>query len=147
MKKLLIPPVFVIISLILIVLFYFLLPGYNWIPFPYNLLGILFVYTGFVISGKSRDLFNKYKTTLGFDKSTHLITEGVFSKTRNPMYIGMFLFLFGMSICFMNIFSILTSILFISFARIYFIPIEEKLLSEEYGIEYEIYKQNVKRWI
>ncbi len=147
MKKLLIPPVFVIISLILIVLFYFLLPGYNWIPFPYNLLGILFVYTGFVISGKSRDLFNKYKTTLGFDKSTHMITEGVFSKTRNPMYIGMFLFLFGMSICFMNIFSILTSILFISFARIYFIPIEEKLLSEEYGIEYEIYKQNVKRWI
>lgn len=147
MKMLLIPPVFVIISLILIVLFYFLLPGYNWILFPYNLLGVLFVYTGFVISGKSRDLFNKYRTTIGFEKSTHLITEGVFSKTRNSMYIGMFLFLFGISICFMNIFSILTSILFIFFVRVYFIPIEEKLLSEEFGIEYEIYKQKVKRWM
>jgi protein-S-isoprenylcysteine O-methyltransferase Ste14 len=147
MKKCLIPPVFVFTSMILIILFYFLLPQYNWILFPYNLFGILFAYAGFVISGKSRDLFNKYKTTLGFDKSTYLITEGVFSKTRNPMYIGMFLLLFGMSICFTNIFSILTSILFIAIVRLYFIPIEEKLLYEEYGIEYEMYKKNVKRWI
>ncbi len=147
MKKLFIPPVFIFISLCLIVLFYFILPDYNLIPFPYNLLGILIAFSGFVISGKTRDLFDKYKTTLGFDKSTYLITEGVFSRTRNPMYIGMFLFLFGISICFMNIFSILTSIVFILSVRVCFIPIEEKLLSEEYGSEYEIYKQKVKRWI
>ena len=64
-----------------------------------------------------------------------------------PMYIGMFLFLLGVSICFMNIFSVLTSIVFILSVRVCFIPIEEKLLSEEYGSEYEIYKQKVKRWI
>jgi len=147
MKILFIPPVFVLISLIMIVLFYFLLPAYNYIVFPYNLSGILFTFAGFIISGKSRDLFSKYKTTLGFGKSSHLITEGIFSKTRNPMYIGMFLFLFGLSICFMNIFSILTSFVFILFVRIFFIHLEEKSLSEQYGIEFEKYKQNVKRWI
>ena len=147
MKKLFIPPVLVFISLIIIVLFYFLLPAYNWIAFPYNLFGFLFIFTGFIISGKTRDLFDKYNTTLGFGNSSYLITEDIFSKTRNPMYIGMFLFLFGLSICFMNIFSILTSIVFILFVRICFIPVEEKLLFEEYGCEYKTYKQKVNRWI
>ena len=109
MKRLFIPPVFVFISLCLIVIFYFLFPGYNWIQFPYNFFGVLIAFSGFVIMGKARNLFNKYKTTLDFDKSSHLITEGIFLKTRNPMYIGRFLFLSGISICFMNLFSILTS--------------------------------------
>ena len=147
MKKLLIPPVFVFISILFIVLFYFLTPIYNWIIFPYNLGGIIIAFSGFVIMGKTRDLFDKYKTTLGFDRSSHMITEGIFSITRNPMYLGMFLFLFGISICFMNIFSILTSIVFIISIRICFIPKEEKLLSEEFGDVYLTYMEKVRRWI
>ena len=147
MKILFIPPVFVFISLLLIILFYFLIPKYNWIPFPFNLGGIIIAFSGFVIMGKTRDLFDKYKTTLGFDKSSHLITKGIFSKTRNPMYVGMFLFLFGISICFMNVFSILTSIGFFLSVWVYFIPKEEKLLSEEFGEEYIDYKEKVKKWI
>lgn len=147
MNKILIPPVFVFISLCLIILFYFLLPGYNWIPFPYNFLGVLIAFSGFVIMGKTRDLFDKYKTTLGFDKSSHLINEGIFIKTRNPMYVGMFLFLFGISICFTNLFSILTSIAFILAIRICFISREEKLLNDEFGDIYSAYKKQVRRWI
>ena len=106
MKKLFIPPAILIFYLFLIIIFFFLIPEYNLIPFPYNLSGIIVAFAGFVLMGKSRDLFRKYKTTLAFEKSTYLITEGVFSKTRNPMYAGMFILLFGLGISFMNAFSV-----------------------------------------
>jgi hypothetical protein len=38
MKKLFIPPVLVLFSLIFIILFYFLVPKLNVVPFPFNIL-------------------------------------------------------------------------------------------------------------
>lgn len=147
MKKLLIPPVFFAISLAAITACYFLFYGLNVIPFPFNLLGILFTFAGFVLAGKVHDLFNKHKTTLGMDKSDHLIDEGIFKRTRNPMYIGMFLFLFGISFCMGNLISIGLSILFIIFIAIVIIPSEEKLLTETFGKQYLDYKEKTRRWI
>jgi len=147
MKKLLIPPVFFSISLTAIIACYFLFDGLNVIPFPFNLLGILITFAGFVLAGKVHDLFNKHKTTLGMDKSHHLIDEGVFKQTRNPMYIGMFLFLFGISFCLGNVLSIGISILFIILVSIIFVPIEEKLLTETFGKQYLDYKEKTRRWI
>jgi len=147
MKKLLIPPVFFAISLAAITACHFLFDGLNVIPFPFNLLGIPITFAGFVLSGKVHDLFNKHKTTLGMDKSYHLIDEGVFKLTRNPMYIGMFLFLFGISICLGNILSIGISLLFIILVLIIFVPTEEKLLTEAFGKQYLDYKEKTRRWI
>ena len=147
MKKFFIPPVFVLISFILIVLFYFLIPKYNWIPFPVNLCGIIIAFFGFSIMGKSRDLFKKHQTTLGIEESPSLITEGIFSKTRNPMYIGMFLLLLGAGVCFMNLFSILTSVGFLLLMQFVFIPKEEKLLFQKFGQDYLDYIKNVRRWV
>jgi hypothetical protein len=62
MSKFIIPPVFVAIAVILIVVFYFVFPEFNYIPFPINILGLFFSFVGFSIMGKSRDLFKKYKT-------------------------------------------------------------------------------------
>ncbi|MBK8808370.1 MAG: isoprenylcysteine carboxylmethyltransferase family protein [Bacteroidales bacterium] len=147
MKKIIIPPVFVLVFLILIVISYFLIPEYNLLPFPFNLLGVIISFLGFVIMGKARDLFKKNQTTLDIEKSTFLIDEGVFSKTRNPMYIGMFLLLLGIGICFMNIISILLPFLFIISIHFVFVLKEEKLMTEVFGQEYIHYKEKVKRWI
>jgi protein-S-isoprenylcysteine O-methyltransferase Ste14 len=147
MRKLIIPPVFVLISLILIVIFYFVSPEFNWIPFPANLIGIVVSFTGFVIMGKSRDLFNKHKTTLDIEKSSFLIQEGIFLKTRNPMYVGMFLLLLGLGICFMNLFSILIPFGFILILHFVFVLKEEKLMFDSFGQVYTNYKSKVKRWI
>lgn len=147
MKRIIIPPVFVLISLILIVISYFLLPELNWIPFPLNLLGIIVGFVGFVIMGKSNDLFKKHQTTLTIEKSSFLIQDGVFSKTRNPMYISMFLLLLGIGFCFRNIFSILTPFVFIILIHFLFVLKEEKLMLEAFGQDYLDYKKRVKRWI
>ncbi|MBN2820093.1 MAG: isoprenylcysteine carboxylmethyltransferase family protein [Bacteroidales bacterium] len=104
-------------------------------------------FTGFTIMGKSRDLFKKQQTTLDIKESTALITEGVFSRTRNPMYIGMFLLLLGIAVCFMNLFSILAAFCFLGIIRIVFIPKEERLLTSVFKQDYLDYKNKVRRWI
>ena len=147
MRKLVIPPTFLLISFILIVLFYFLFPEYNLIPFPYNLGGLLIVFLGFSIMGKSRDLFKKHQTTLKYEKSSYLVTEGVFSKTRNPMYVGMILLLLGIGITFGNIFSMLAVIVFLLPVHSICIPKEEKWMKETFGKDYQVYKNKVRRWV
>ncbi len=97
--------------------------------------------------GKAHDLFKKYKTTLYFNESSHLITDGIFSKSRNPMYIGMFLFLLGTAVCFMNLFSLITPFIFLTAVNLIFIQKEEKMMAEKFGDEYLRYKSRVKRWI
>ena len=131
----------------MIILFYFVIPELNIIPFPFNLLGLLVAFGGFVIMGKARDLFKKYNTTLDFETSVHLIDEGVFGKSRNPMYTGMFLLLLGIAICFENIISICIPFVFIILVGIYFIPLEEKMMGKTFGKEYLDYKSKTRMWI
>ena len=100
MKNIFIPPVLVFLSLILIILIHFLLPPFNLIRFPYNLVGIVLVFIGIHISGQSHDLLKKYKTPSTFEKPVVLIDEGIYKKTRNPMYLGMHTILMGIAICF-----------------------------------------------
>ncbi len=147
MKKLIIPPVFVLLSIILIVLSYFLLPQYNYLPIPYNFAGIAVSFAGFVLMGKSRDLFKKHQTTLAITKSSSLIQEGVFSKSRNPMYIGMFLLLLGIAICFCNLFSLMVPFTFIILMHFVFVLKEEKLMLGEFGQNYTDYCERVRRWV
>jgi protein-S-isoprenylcysteine O-methyltransferase Ste14 len=147
MKRFIIPPVFAFTSIVLIVLFYFILPEYNWIQFPINLFGLIISLFGFLIVRKVRSLFNKYKTTLKYKESTHMNTDGIFSKSRNPMYIGMFLLLLGIGICFLNIFSILTPFGFILAINLLCIPREERMMFDTFGQEYLDYKSKVRRWI
>jgi protein-S-isoprenylcysteine O-methyltransferase Ste14 len=147
MKKFLIPPVFFAIGLTAITTCYFLVKELNVIPFPFNLLGLLIAFSGFVLAGKAHELFNKHKTTLEMNISNHLIHEGVFKRTRNPMYIAMFLFLFGISFSFGNLISIGLSILFIIIIAVVFVPSEEKMLTETFGRQYLDYKNKTRRWI
>jgi protein-S-isoprenylcysteine O-methyltransferase Ste14 len=96
---------------------------------------------------KTRNLFSKHKTTLLYKKSNSLITEGMFSVSRNPMYVGMFFLLLGMGICFGNIFSILTAGWFVVMIHFFCIPIEEKMMENTFGQVYLDYKQKVRRWL
>lgn len=147
MKKLLIPPVFILVCLVLMVLFYYILPDFNIISFPFNMIGILVAIAGFVIMNIARDLFKKHSTSFMYDKSSHMITDGIFSKTRNPMYIGMFLMVLGIGICFTNLFSIITSLLFLFLVNFISIPFEEKMMYDTFGQEFLDYKKDVPRWL
>lgn len=147
MKRFLVPPLFVLISLVLIVLFYFKMPRFTIIPFPFNFGGLLISFSGFMMRGKARELFKKHNTNLAIKTSSNLVTVGPYAKTRNPMYIGMFLLLLGIAVCFANLLSMTMPFGFIVSIHLIFIPKEEKLMNEAFGNQYLEYKSKVKRWI
>ncbi len=147
MKKLYIPPALIAYCTLSMVAIYFFVPQFNLIIFPYNCMGLLIAFSGFYLMGKARDLFRKHQTTVKIDKSNHLIIEGVFSRTRNPMYIGMFILILGFSIVSTNIISCILPFVFAILVRLIFIRKEEKMMLETFGEAYLEYKKKVRRWI
>jgi len=72
-----------------------------------------------------------------------LITSGPFQIVRHPMYFSFLFMSFGIGLASWNWF--LSLYLFVSFGAIFFrIPIEEKLLIQTYGEEYQKYRATVK---
>lgn len=147
MKKLYIPPTLIAYCILSMIAIYFLLPKFNMILFPYNLVGILIAFSGFYLMGQARDLFKKHQTTVKIEKSNHLITDGVFSKSRNPMYGGMFVLIFGFSVFSTNIFSLVLPVIFIVLVRLIFLSKEEQLMFDTFGDDYLEYKKRVRRWL
>jgi protein-S-isoprenylcysteine O-methyltransferase Ste14 len=146
MKKIFIPPVLLLISMISILLCYFFLPELNLIPFPFNLGGLVLVITGILLIAKAGEFFKKYKTSYSFEKATHLITEGIFLKTRNPVYLGMVLFVSGFAVWFHNLLALIVPFILFLAIRFVFIRFEEKELEKIFGKEYTDYKERVGRW-
>lgn len=90
----------------------------------------------------------KQKTTVKpTEKPTALIDTGAFKISRNPMYLGMALILFGAGFVLGSITSFAGVLLFVAAMEIIFIPQEEKNLQEKFGNKFETYKKKVRRWI
>ena len=147
MRKLYIPPTLIVYCILSMILLYIVVPQYNLMLFPYNLIGLGISFSGFMLMGKARDLFKKYQTTLKIEKSNQLIREGMFSKTRNPMYVGMFILVFGFSIFSTNLISLVLPFVFLLLLRLIFVSKEERLMYDSFREEYVEYKKKVRRWI
>ena len=148
MKELLYsPPALIIYSMITMLFLYFSLPNLNLIHFPFNLIGLVVSLLGLILMGKSKKLFIKYKTPLKLEKSTFLIKEGVFSKTRNPMYVGMTTLILGLSVFSTNIIALFVPPAFFLLVSNLYIKKEEILMKDAFGDEYLNYKKSVRRWV
>ncbi len=76
----------------------------------------------------------------------HLVTDGLYAYTRNPMYLGHLIFLIGLAVTF---WSWLALILFAANA-IWFhrrVLDDETRLRGQFGAQYADYEARVKRWI
>lgn len=146
MHKLYIPPVLMVYSGLLMLTCFFLFPQFNLIPIPYNFIGLGIAFYGFFQMGKAHKLFIQHQTTERIAKSSNLIQEGIFGKSRNPMYVSMFTLLLGLSIASTNLISIVLPFLFLLIVFILFVRKEEKMLEENFGQEYLKYKRKVSRW-
>jgi protein-S-isoprenylcysteine O-methyltransferase Ste14 len=148
LKKVLPPPVFMLISLMGVVVFGFIYPLFKIITYPFNLSGIIFVILGAIIMGLAGKLFLKYKTTLNPNKkSKKLVVEGPYKFTRNPMYLGAFSVFFGIGLISGSLLSVLFSFLAPILINYIIIPFEERVMEKEFGKQYLKYKQQVNRWI
>ncbi|MCK5730776.1 MAG: isoprenylcysteine carboxylmethyltransferase family protein [Draconibacterium sp.] len=74
-----------------------------------------------------------------------LITNGVFSISRNPFFISIILYFKGIALIYLSPFFIIFAAL--TMVSIHsFILKEEKFLQKNYGSEYEEYAKNVRRY-
>jgi protein-S-isoprenylcysteine O-methyltransferase Ste14 len=142
------PPTHFYTYLIISVLLHFIFPIKQIINTPFNYAGIVLILIGIILNILADKIFKDQKTTVKPDqKPTSLIDYGPFRISRNPMYLGMTLFLIGTGIFLGSIISFVGAIFFIAAMEILFIPDEEKLMSEAFGEEFENYKNKVRRWI
>jgi protein-S-isoprenylcysteine O-methyltransferase Ste14 len=146
-KRKIIPPVYLATALVLMWMMncYFPLYQYNHPPFAYA--GIILVLFGIGMAGISAQMFRMAETGLEpFDEATTLVTRGFYRYTRNPMYLGMFMMLFGVAILFGNVGSLLPVPVFILIIRNNFVLGEERFMESVFGQTYIEYKCEVRRW-
>ena len=148
MKKRIPPPLIAMLCILIIFLSKSIFPSF---VFSYKLqLGIFVSTIGFLLLIVSIKSFIDNKTTinpLNLKKSTYLVTSGVFRFSRNPMYLGMLLFLLGTAIILNIIGGLIISILFIFYMNFFQIIPEEKALENLFGKNYRNYRKTVRRWI
>ena len=81
------------------------------------------------------------------EESSQIVTTGLYRLSRNPMYIGFFLFLVAWAIFLGSVITALVLPFFIFLInRVQIMP-EELVLQEKFGEAYLNYKKQVRRWI
>jgi protein-S-isoprenylcysteine O-methyltransferase Ste14 len=147
-KRKIIPPVYLLITLVLIWFSQRYLPVFQYIDPPVAYAGIIPVLFGITMAAMSAGMFKKADTGLEpFDEATVLVTGGFYRLTRNPMYMGMFLMLLGVAFLMGNIGALLPVPLFVLVIRNNFVLGEERFLEAAFGQHYLDYKSEVRRWI
>ena len=94
--------------------------------------------------------FRRAQTTvnpLKPETSAALVSTGVYSFTRNPMYLGMTLVLFAWAVYLSSIWSLLGPVLFALYITRFQIVPEERVLAGLFGAPFAAYKKRVRRWL
>ena len=142
------PPVVTILFAIMI--FYFS-DNFAYIDLPFKIyISIFFIVLGFIVTFSSARNFKKKDTTVNPMKpneTSKLVTDGFFKITRNPMYLGMLLFLLGLSIYNGLIVGLVFLPLFVGYITFFQIIPEERAMIEIFGEDYKAYMKKVRRWI
>lgn len=103
-----------------------------------------------VIEGFAIAAMRKAKTTMNPmrpDAASHLVTGGIFSSSRNPMYLGLLCALIAYIVYLQNYFSLVSVPLFVLVMNHLQIKPEEIALQNIFGDEYEAYCKDVRRWV
>jgi len=147
-NKKILPPTYFFITLLTAYLLYLFIPVQKIITYPWNVFGIIPGIAGAILNMIADKDFKKAGTTVKpFEKTSTLITRGVYRISRNPMYLGMLLILISATMITGSLSSFFVIPLFIILIQNVFIKEEEKMLAEEFGEDWESYKKKVRRWI
>lgn len=108
----------------------------------WGILSVALVWIAFA----QHQMSNSWRIGIDEKHKTRLVTEGVFSISRNPIFLGIISTLFGL---FLVIPNALTFMIFITGFIVVQIQVrlEEEFLLKTHGEDYKIYCSHTKRWI
>jgi protein-S-isoprenylcysteine O-methyltransferase Ste14 len=143
-----VPPVIALLCLVVGGALQWLLPDLRF-TFPgKELLGLLLAAAGIASAVWAARTFSRRDTTISpHGTPTALVAEGPFRYTRNPMYLGMLLFLLGVAVGFGGLALLAAPIAFFAIISLTQIPTEEARMLSIFGDEYTAYRTRVRRWL
>jgi protein-S-isoprenylcysteine O-methyltransferase Ste14 len=126
----------------------------RFVPLPFAFPGILIwvgsplVVIGFGLAFSAVIRFMQARTTLDPHGSvSEIVTGGVYSFSRNPIYLGFLCLLIGFPFIFGSFWGLILSPLFIVLMNALVIQPEEAYLEKKFGSVYTSYKSRVRRWL
>jgi protein-S-isoprenylcysteine O-methyltransferase Ste14 len=113
-----------------------------------KLLGAVIIVIGLGFSFPALQQFFKTKNSLVTIKPANsLQTTGIYSLSRNPMYVSLLLLYTGLSFIIGNWWNLILLPVLFFVVQEYVIKREEKYLDRRFGEQYSEYKTKVRRWL
>jgi protein-S-isoprenylcysteine O-methyltransferase Ste14 len=146
--KRILPPRYVLLSVIVMVALHFLSPIRRVIPSPWRFFGAVPLAAGVAAILWMAALFDRAGTTIRpFEESSTLVVGGLYRFSRNPIYLGMVCALLGVAILLGSVTPFLVVPAFVLLIDRRFIRAEEAMLQEKFGPGYSAFKASVRRWL
>lgn len=113
-----------------------------------RLLSGLLIGAGIILIALAAMEFRKARTTiLPHQTPERIITTGIFSRTRNPIYLADVLILTGFILRFDAVLSLVLVPIFVWWIERHFIVPEEDRMRRVFRAEFGRYEQKVRRWL
>ena len=145
------PPILYLGALLLGLLWDYLLP----LPFPppgsilaHGICGGALIVIGLAIAIAGIRNFTRAGTPVQSVKPTRaLVTTGIHGRTRNPIYLGMFLIYVGIGAAAQSLWILMITVPLAITIRYGVVAREEVYLERLFGDAYRDYKARVRRWL
>lgn len=108
-------------------------------------IGLLLISLGWTILAQIQ-MGNSWRIGIDEEKETALVQKGLFSLSRNPIFLGMQITLLGFFLATPNALTLLILVLGFVLIQIQ-VRLEEEFLSKTQGADYDEYRQKVRRWL
>jgi len=123
-------------------------PLLHWNSYFWVLLGSSGIIICIAILGYALLSFYKAKTHIEpWQPASHLITTGLYSHSRNPIYVTFFALTISIGLMLSNYWMILSAIPSLIIIRVNVIAKEEQYLEQRFNDSYINYKKRVNRWL
>ena len=105
---------------------------------------------GFLVLALGFRALRRANTTIDpidLNRTSALMTAGIYRYSRNPMYLGFALMLLGWATFLAVPWALLGPIAFVAFTTRFQIVPEERAIGAKFGRDYDQFRRNVRRWI
>ena len=103
---------------------------------------------GFVMIGMGTRRFVAAGTNIPpYLPTTALVVDGIYGRTRNPLYLGTTLVYLALSVAAGSLWAIVLVVPLLWVINVGVVAREERYLERKFGDEYRAYKARVRRWV
>jgi len=141
------PTAWLLLALAAMAILHFLLPLASVLAMPWSLAGMLPLLGGALNLIADHDFHRVGTSVRPFERSSVLLTHGIFRFSRNPMYLGFVLVLIGTSLLLGSFSPWLVIPPFLLILSTFYVCREEAMLAAAFGECWQEYRGATRRWI